>query len=109
MRILLGAAAVALALSSGVATAQTATDTTSQTTTTMAPPPVTPPPPGTLATEHESRRVDAYGNQTDSKSTSYRDSNGVAEDTKTTTTMAPPPPPPTTTTTTTESTSTEPH
>ena len=76
------------------------------------PPPVAVAPPvGTLSSTRTTHAVDAYGNQVDQKSTSYRNENGVAQDTQTTTTSvpAPPPPPPvSTTTTTTESTSTVP-
>jgi hypothetical protein len=93
-----------LALSFGVAAAQTATDSTTTQSTTMAPPlpapAVAPPPPETLSTTHVHRAVDAYGNQVYSKSTTYRDPNGYARDTQTTTRTAMPPPPVTTTTTT---------
>ena len=67
---------------------------------------VPPPPAGTLATTHETHAADAYGNRMDSQSTTYRNSQGVAQDKQTTSTIvaAPPPPPPTTTTTTTETT-----
>jgi hypothetical protein len=71
---------------------------------------VIPPPAGTLSSTRETHAVDAYGNQVDSRQSTYRDSNGVAQDSQTTTTNAPPlpPPPPVSTTTTTETTSTEP-
>jgi hypothetical protein len=114
MKILLGSAA-ALSLLSGVALAQTAYQSTTTQTTSGVPPvsvqqPVTPPM-GTLSTTRETSAVDAYGDRRTSKSTIYRDANGVAEDRSTTTTTvaAPPPPPPvTTTTTTTESSTTGP-
>lgn len=104
------AGVTALAINGGVAFAQPATDDTSTTTqTTMAPPPpVAPPPAGTLATTHEHHAVDAYGNQTDAKSTTYRDSNGYAQDKSVRTTTAPPPPPPVTTSTQTETSTTGP-
>lgn len=74
--------------------------------------PLTPPPAGTLATTTEQHGVDAYGNRVDRSSSTYRDTNGVAQDKASTTTtvpaLPPPPPPPplatTTTTTTTETT-----
>lgn len=99
--------AVALATIGGNAFAQTSESTT--TTSTMAPPgAMTPPPPpmappvGTLSTTRETHAVDAYGNQVDSKATTYRDAQGVAQDSQTTTTQVPaPPPPPVSTTTTT--------
>jgi hypothetical protein len=65
---------------------------------------------GTLSSTRTTRAVDAYGNQVVSRQTTYRNSNGVAEDRSTTTTTVPvaPPPPPVTTTTTTEQTTTGP-
>jgi hypothetical protein len=86
--------------------AQTATDTTTTSQTTVvqppAPPPptlVTPPPPpvpgeGSMATEKTVTGVDAYGNKIYSKSTTYRDGEGVATDSRTVKTIVPPPPPP---------------
>ncbi len=79
----------------GGAMAQT---TYSQTTTTqsttaplvMKPAPIAPPPDGVLATERTQRAVDAYGNQTVSKESTYRDESGVARDTQSTTTTVPP-------------------
>ena len=77
-------------------------------TTDAAPPAIAPPPIGTLSTTQEHHAVDANGNRVDATSTTYRNSQGVAQDRQTTSTVvaAPPPPPPqaTTTTTTTEST-----
>ena len=115
MRNLLFAGVAALALTAGVAVPQTTESTTTQSTT-MAPdpnvpPPVAAPPAGTLSTTRETHAVDAYGNQTDSKASAYRNSNGVADDSTTTTTTmpAPPPPPPVTTSTTTTDTTTGPH
>jgi hypothetical protein len=108
-KMALCAGVVALALNGGVAAAQTATDTTTtQTTAAPAPAPIAPPPVGTLSSTHEHREVDAYGNQVVSKSTTYRDGSGVAQDTRTTTTTAAPPPPPVTTSTTTERTTSGP-
>ena len=104
----LSMATVAMMLASAPALAQSAMETTTSQTTTMAPPVVAqpvPPPVGTLSTTRETHAQDAYGNETSSKATSYRDSQGVAEDRQTTTrTVVPPPPPVSTTTTTTEST-----
>jgi hypothetical protein len=99
------AAVTALTLASGAAMAQTATDTTT-TSQTVAPEPVTPAP-GALSTTRTHDAVDAYGNRVDSKSTTYRDSQGVASDSHTTTqTVAPPPPPPVSSTTSTSTTET---
>jgi hypothetical protein len=106
-------AGIALSLMSGVAVAQT----TYSTTTTEAPavvvapapaPVVVAPPSGVLSTTRTTRATDAYGNQVNSQSTTYRNTNGVAQDSTTTTrTAAPPPPPPAmATTTTTETTTT---
>ena len=67
------------------------------------------PPPGTLSTTRDTHAVDANGNATDSKASSYRNTNGVADDSTTTTTTAAPPPPPVTTSTTTTDTSSGPH
>jgi hypothetical protein len=82
-------------------------------TTDAAPPAVSqplPPPVGTLSTTRETHAADANGNRVDSQSTTYRDSQGVAQDRQTTSTTiaAPPPPPPATTTTTTTETTTAP-
>ena len=68
--------------------------------------PVAPPPEGTLSTTHEVHAVDAYGNRLDKKESTYRNSNGVAQDSQTTTSVvpAPPPPPPVTSSTTTSTT-----
>jgi hypothetical protein len=106
VRTILFAAVTALTLGGGAAMAQTATDTTT-TQTNMSQPDPAAPPAGTLSTTHVQKAQDAYGNSVDSKSTSYRDSTGVAQDSSTTTkTMAAPPPPPvsSTTSTTTETT-----
>lgn len=80
-----------------------------------APPPPPPayatPPVGTLSSTRTLHAVDANGNEVDQKATSYRNDNGVAQDTQTTTRTLPappPPPPPVTTTTTTESSTTMP-
>jgi hypothetical protein len=98
------AAVTALALTGGVAMAQTATDTTTTTQSATAPEPA--PVSGTLSTTRTHDAVDAYGNRVDSKQSTYRNTNGVAEDTRTTTqTMAPPPPPPPVSSTTSTSTS----
>jgi hypothetical protein len=117
MKALLYAGVAMLALSGGFAVAQTASETTTTQSTTMAPPPPAnppapvgtpmPPPPGTLSTTHTVRAADAYGNQYDQRQTTYRNPNGVAEDSQTVTrTLVPPPPPPATTTTTTTNSST---
>ncbi len=98
MKFLLSLTALTLILAAGSAAAQSASDTTTQTSV---------PAPGTLATTHESHAVDAYGNRTDSRATSYSNGTGVARDsTTTTTTVAPPPPPPVSTTTSSSTTTT---
>ena len=100
------AAVTALALTGGVAMAQTATDTTTTTQSATAPEPA--PVSGTLSTTRTHDAVDAYGNRVDSKQSTYRNTNGVAEDTRTTTqTMAPPPPPVSSTTSTSTSETTD--
>ena len=111
MKAILYAGLAALVLTSGQAFAQATYDSTTTTQTAPAvPPPIPAPPQGTLSTTREHHAVDAYGNQTDSKSTTYRNEQGVAEDSATTTTTTPPPPPPpvSTTTTTTSTTTTPP-
>jgi hypothetical protein len=119
MKALLHAGLAALALYGGIAAAQTASETTTtQSTTYPAPPypaapaPLVAPPPGTLATIHTTRSVDAYGNEVDQQKATYRNSQGVAQDTRTVTTTVPAPPPPpltTTTTTTTQQTTDDPN
>jgi hypothetical protein len=93
------ACVTALTVISGAAMAQSYDSTTTQQTT-VAPPP--PPAPGILSTTRTTHAEDAYGNSRSTKSTVYRDPNGVATESQTTTQqVAPPPPPPTTTTTST--------
>ncbi len=86
-------AATVLALTVGAASAQTTSSQTSTSTTvTPAVPPVSllvPPPIGTLSTTHTSKTINADGSQIDSKSSTYRNTNGVAEDSATTTTTKP--------------------
>ncbi len=110
MRTIMYACVTMLALGAGnAALAQESSETTTTQTTAVPPPAPMPPPPGTLSTTHVVHAQDAYGDTRDSKSTTYRDSNGVARDSQTTTTSAPmPPPPPVTTSTTTTDTSTNP-
>jgi len=106
MKIYLLAGTAALLLSAGVATAQTSSSESTTTQSTLAPPPapVTPPPIGTLSSTREVHGVDAYGNRIDKTQSTYRNTNGVAQDSETTRTVVPPPV--TTTTTTTSSSST---
>jgi hypothetical protein len=104
MKIVL-AGITALMLTSGVAMAQSATESTTTTTQDVAPPPP-PPPTGVLSTTHEVHARDAYGDSKDAKSTTYRDDNGVSRESQSTTTrVAPPAPPPVTSSTSTSSTS----
>ncbi len=102
MKLTVLACGAALLFGTGIASAQPAYPD--------APPPPAmpaPPPPGTLATTHKVQAVDAYGNRYEKTQSTYRNENGVAQDSTTTRTYAPPPPPPpavsssTTTTTTT--------
>ncbi len=97
-----GAMMMALA---GTALAQSASETTVTQSTTA---PVYAPPPGTLSTTRTTRAVDAYGNQFNQRQTTYRNTQGVASDSRTTTTIVPAQPPVTTTTTTTNSSTTVP-
>jgi len=88
----LSLAAAVLALTVGAAAAQSSSSSSSTTTTTQ--PPVSlvvPPPIGTLSTEHTSQTVNPDGSQSSSKSTTYRNTEGVANDsvTRSTTTPAP--------------------
>jgi hypothetical protein len=102
MRTLIAVATAAL-LASGVAFAQTATEST--TTTEQSTPMAPAPQPGVLSTTHEAHAQDSMGDSRDSKSTSYRDANGAVSSSSTTTTQAiQPPPPPATTTTSSSST-----
>jgi hypothetical protein len=100
------AALTALMLLSGTAAAQTATYPDAPAAV-PPPPPAMSPPPAALSVTRESHAADSYGNSTDSRSTVYRDSQGVASDKQTTTTrVAPPPPPPPVTSSTTTTTQT---
>jgi hypothetical protein len=94
--------AFAVLFSSGLAMAQTSTSQTVITTTpSPAGPviaPIVPPPVGTLSTTTTEQKVLPNGTRINSESTTYRNTQGVAQDSLTRTTIAPPPPPPTTTT-----------
>jgi hypothetical protein len=89
MNKLLLAGAAALAMTAGVAMAQT---TTSQTTTTTTPS-LVEPPTGTLSTTRTQKTVGLDGTQTNTKETTYHNSNGVADDSVTRTTTTYPPAP----------------
>jgi hypothetical protein len=93
---LLLAGTTAFGLMTCAAMAQMAT---SQTTITAAPT-VVAPPMGTMSTTTNRKSIGPDGSQSDSTSTTYRNSNGVASDsvTRSTTTAAPPPPVASTTT-----------
>jgi hypothetical protein len=84
------AGAAVLAMTASAAMAQT---TTSQTTTTVSPviiaPQVVAPPVGTLSTTRTEKTVGTDGTQTDSTSTTYHNTNGVADDSVTRTTTYP--------------------
>jgi hypothetical protein len=101
MRILLLGPAL-LAIVSGAAMAQSSSETTTTQQTGQAP---VAPAPGTLSSTRTAHSQDSNGDTNDSKSTSYRDSTGVAKQSESVTrTAAPPPPPVTSTTTSTQST-----
>jgi hypothetical protein len=93
--LLAGAAALTLAMgvgaigvgTMGVAAAQTTT--TSQTTTTVVPS-IVAPPVGTLSTTTTKSTTSSDGTQTNSQQTTYRNSNGVADDSVTKTITYPP-------------------
>lgn len=118
MRSIIIVATTIACLSGGIALAQSSTESTTstQTTTAVPPPavmpmpaaptPLAPPPAGTLATESYSKKTDAYGNSEMAKKSTYRDSNGVAQDSQTTKTTVPVPPPVVSTTTSSSSTTT---
>ena len=66
----------------------------------MAPAPVMPPPSGTLSTTETSRSVDAAGNTSRSRKTTYGNEDGAVSQSTKTTTMTPAPQTSTTTDTT---------
>ena len=113
MRKTLLASTAVLVMMAGIAVAQT---TTSESTTTVtpatimpipAPPVITPlaaPPAGTLSTVRTERTVSADGSVSDTQSSTYRNTNGVANDTVSKTTTYPAPAVTTTDTTTTTET-----
>ena len=90
MNIRTFAAAALLLGSAGVASAQPYQDPAAP----PPPAPVAPPPAGTLSTTHEVHATDGYGNQYIKKESTYRNANGVAQDSTTTTRTVPAPPPP---------------
>ncbi len=92
IRLTLGTA-MALGFLTSVALAQT---TSSQTTTTTDTPVLVAPPSGTLSTTTSKKSVGLDGTMTNSTSTTYGNSNGVASDSRTETTTVPPPVPITT-------------
>ncbi|MGA3403292.1 MAG: hypothetical protein ABSC95_29100, partial [Acetobacteraceae bacterium] len=78
---------------SGIAAAQTTSSETTTTTTATGAPVVVSPQSGTLSTTRIQRTDDGRGTETDSRRTTYRNENGVADDsvtTRTTQTMPPP-------------------
>jgi hypothetical protein len=99
-RFLLTTVAV-LGLMTGIAAAQS-TSSQSTTTTTIAPPALVAPPAGTLSSTTTTKAVGSDGTQTDSTRSTYRNANGVAEDSTTKTTTMPGPGVTTTTETTTK-------
>jgi hypothetical protein len=95
MKHFLLATVFALAMTTGAAMAQTTTET--QTTTTVTPALVAPapllvaPPVGTLSSTTTKKTIAPDGTETDKTETTYRNTDGVADDTMTrTTTIAPP-------------------
>ena len=98
----------AVLFAAGAAVAQT---TTSETTTTTVTPraaaaPMVAPPVGTLSTSRTERTVGPDGTKTDKSETTYRNSNGVANDSVSTTVVTPPAKETTTSTTSTTVTKT---
>ena len=95
MNKLLLAGAAALLMTTGVAMAQT-TSSSSQTTTTVAPatgiPVLVAPPVGTLSVSRTTNTTASDGTQTSTDQTTYRNSEGVANESVTRTTTYPPPP-----------------
>lgn len=79
-------AVLALALTSGVAMAQT---TASEVTTTTTPV-IVAPPEGTLSVTRTQKTIDPDGTQTSTHETTYHNTNGVADDSVTRTTIIPP-------------------
>jgi hypothetical protein len=94
MKLTLLACGATLLLSTGLAAAQSD------------PAAPVPPPPGTLSSTRKVVAVDAYGNKYEKTQSTYRNTNGVAQDTTTTRTTVPAPPPPPAITSTTTSTTT---
>lgn len=86
MNSLLLAGAATLALTAGVAMAQTAA---AQTTTTVTPS-IVAPPPDTLSVTRTERVIGLDGTRTDTKETTYRNSAGVADETVSKTITSPP-------------------
>ena len=86
MRRIFSAFIAAMAMTIGAAQAQT---TTSQTTTYT---PLSAPPSGTLSTTRTEKTIGIDGTQTKTNETSYRNTNGVADDTVTRSTTVTPPP-----------------
>ncbi len=85
-------AAAMLALIAANATAQTTTSqsTTTVTTPTIVVPQIVAPPVGTLSTTRTEKTVGADGTMTDTTSSTYRNTAGVADDTVSKTTVYPP-------------------
>jgi hypothetical protein len=77
------AGAMAFALMSGIAAAQSTSSETSATS-------LVAPPVGTLSTTHTHRTIDSNGTETDSRRTTYRNEAGVADDSSVTQTTHPP-------------------
>jgi hypothetical protein len=79
------AGAAVLAMTASAAMAQT---TSSQTTTTVTPA-IVAPPAGTLSSTHTEKTTGVDGTKTESTATTYRNTNGVADDSVTKTTTYP--------------------
>ena len=77
----------AFVMAMGAAQAQT---TTSQTT--IYTPPLSAPPAGTLSTTRTEKTIGVDGTQTKTNETTYRNTNGVSDDTVTRSTTITPPP-----------------
>ena len=92
MHKLLAASAITLAMVAGIANAQTTTSqsTTTITTPTVIVPQIVAPPVGTLSTTQTEKTVRSDGTMTDTTSSTYRNTAGVANDTVSKTVTYPP-------------------
>lgn len=88
--ISVGAAMLALIAANATAQTTTSQSTTTVTTPTVVVPQMVAPPVGTLSTTRTEKTVGADGTMTDTTSSTYRNTAGVANDTVSKTTAYPP-------------------